>query len=75
MDKKEIKALRRPFIKELFRNNKFNLAITIFSTLLAAATELLISWLLKEVTDLIAATVNTVYPHFSSWRASLSHCL
>lgn len=54
MDKKEIKALRRPFIKELFRNNKFNLAITIFSTLLAAAAELLISWLLKEVTDLIA---------------------
>ena len=25
MSKEEIKALRRPFIKELFRNNKVNL--------------------------------------------------
>ena len=31
MTKKEIKALRRPFIRELFRNNKFNLAMTVLA--------------------------------------------
>ena len=34
MTKKEIKALRRPFIKELFRNNKFNLAMTVIAACL-----------------------------------------
>ena len=54
MTKKEIKALRRPFIRELFRNNKLNLVMTIISALLGAAGALVISWLLKEVSDLIS---------------------
>ena len=54
MNKKEIKALRRPFIRELFRNNKFNLAMTVIAALLGAAGALVISWLLKEVSDLIS---------------------
>ena len=54
MTKKEIKALRRPFLKELFRNNKFNLAMTVFAALFGAAAELVISWLIKEVADLIS---------------------
>ena len=54
MSKKEIKALRRPFLKELFRNNKFNLVMTIIAALLGAAGALVISWLLKEVSDLIS---------------------
>ena len=54
MTKKEIKALRRPFIRELFRNNKFNLAMTVLAALLVAAAELVISWLIKEVADLIS---------------------
>ncbi len=54
MSKKEIKALRRPFIKELFRNNKFNLAMTVIASLLGAATNLVVSWLIKEVADLIS---------------------
>ncbi|MBQ6053285.1 MAG: ABC transporter ATP-binding protein [Clostridia bacterium] len=54
MNKKEIKALRRPFLKELFRNNKFNLAMTVIAALLGAAAELVISWLIKEVADLIS---------------------
>lgn len=54
MSKKEIKALRRPFLKELFRNNKFNLAMTVLAALLGAAGALVISWLLKEVSDLIS---------------------
>ncbi|MBR4658009.1 MAG: ABC transporter ATP-binding protein [Clostridia bacterium] len=54
MTKKEISALRRPFIRELFRSNKFNLAMTIIAALLGAAAELVISWLIKEIADLIS---------------------
>ncbi len=54
MTKKEIKVLRHPFIKELFRNNKTNLAMTVLAALLGAASELVISWLIKEVVDLVS---------------------
>ena len=54
MDKKELKALRRPFLKELFRNNRFNLAMTVIAALLAAAASLVISGLIKEISDLIS---------------------
>ena len=54
MEKKELKALRRPFLKELFRKNKFNLTMTVIAAFLAAAVELVISWLIKEVADLIS---------------------
>ena len=54
MNKKEIKALRRPFIKELFRDNKLNLTMTVIAAFLAAGAELVISWLIKEVADRIS---------------------
>ena len=54
MNKKELRALRRPFVKELFRNNKLYLAITVLAALLGAAGNLVISWLIKEVADLIS---------------------
>ena len=54
MNKKEIRALRRPFIKELFRENKFNLVMTLTASFLAALSELVISWLIKEISDLIS---------------------
>ena len=54
MSKKELQAQRRPFLKELFRNNKFNLAMTVIAALFGAAAELVISWLIKEVADLIS---------------------
>lgn len=53
MNKQEIRALRRPFINELFRNNRFNLAMTAAAALCSAVAELVLSWLLKEVADLI----------------------
>ena len=37
MNKKELRALRRPFLRELFRENKFNLVMTILAALLGAA--------------------------------------
>lgn len=54
MTKKEIQALRRPFVKELFRNNKFHLAMTVLAAFLASASELVISWTLKGISDLIS---------------------
>ena len=54
MNKKEIQALRRPFVKELFRNNKFNLVITVLAAFLAAVSELVISWTIKGISDLIS---------------------
>ena len=54
MKQQDIRALRRPFLKELFRNNKFNLAMTVIAALFGAAAELVISWLIKEVADLIS---------------------
>ena len=56
MNKKELAALRRPFLRELFRGNRFNLAMTVVSALLAAAVNLIMSWLLKEVSDLISGS-------------------
>ena len=54
MDKKELKALRRPFLKELFRKNKFSFALTLLASLLSAGANLVISWLIKEISDLIS---------------------
>ena len=56
MDKKEIKALRRPFLRALFKNNKLNLTMTVIAAFLTAASNILISWLIKEISDLIAGT-------------------
>lgn len=54
MNKEEIKAMRRPFIKELFRSNRFNFLMTLLAALLAAISELVVSWLIKEIADLIS---------------------
>ena len=54
MNKKELAALRRPFVKELFRKNKFNLVMTVLASLCAAASNLVISWTLKGISDLIS---------------------
>ncbi len=54
MDKKELQALRRPFVKELFRKNKFNLVMTVLAAFLSSASSLVVSWLIKEIADLIA---------------------
>ena len=43
MDKNAMKELRRPFVRELFRNNGFNLAMTVIAALLGAAVNLVVS--------------------------------
>ena len=54
MTKKEIQALRHPFVKELFRKNQFNLVMTVLAAFLAAVSELVISWTIKGISDLIS---------------------
>ena len=56
MNKKEIRELRRPFVRELFRKNRFNFTMTVIAALLAAAAELIVSWLIKEIADLISGS-------------------
>ena len=59
MHPKELKALRRPFLKELFRKNKFNLVMTVLAAFLMSAAELIFSWCLKEISDLISGDTVT----------------
>ena len=54
MDKKQLKALRRPLIKQFFRHNIFNLIMTVISAVLASAATLGISWILQKVFDVIS---------------------
>ena len=54
MNKKEREALRRPFVKELYRKNKFNLLMTVLAALLTAASSLVTSWTIKGISDLIS---------------------
>ena len=54
MTKQERKALRRPFLQELFRRNRFNFCMTFLAAVLGAAAEMVISWIIKEVPDLIS---------------------
>ena len=61
MDKKEITALRRPFVKELFRKNMFNLVMTVLAAFLVAASNLVISWTIKAISDLISGDTATSY--------------
>ena len=61
MDQKKLQALRRPFLKELFRKNKFNLVMTVLAALLAAGSNLIVSWLIKEIADLISGDCSYRY--------------
>ena len=56
MTKKEIREMRRPFLTELFRKNTLNFVMTVVSSVLNAACMLTLSWLVKEVVDLISGS-------------------
>ncbi len=62
MNKKERRELRRPFVEKLFHKNKFNLTMTVVSGLIAAGANLVISWLIKEVADLISGDCAYSFP-------------
>ena len=54
MTREEIKALRRPFVRELFRSNKLNLLMTLIASICSSAGTLIVSWLLKGLIDLFS---------------------
>ena len=54
MDKKELAAIRKPFVSELFRKNRFNLIMTVIAAFLCSASELVVSWAIKGISDLIS---------------------
>ena len=56
MNKKELRALRRPFVRALFQHNLFNLFMTVLASVLNALCMLILSWLIKEVVDLISGS-------------------
>ena len=49
---KSARARRRQFSGQFYRNNRLNLALTLVNTVLAAALNLAISWLLQQTIDL-----------------------
>lgn len=51
---KEIEVLRHSFVKELFRKNKLNLVFTLIAAMIGTAGSLVMSWLIKEIVDLIS---------------------
>ena len=61
MNNQEIKALRRPFVKELFRDNKFNLVMTVLAAFLCAVSNLVISWTIKGISDLISGDTDLTF--------------
>ena len=54
MNKKELRALRRPFVRELFRKNKLNLVMTLIASICNTAGTLILSWLLKGLIDMFS---------------------
>lgn len=54
MTKQELKALRKPFIKQFFLHNKFNLVMTVLSSLIGSFVNIGISWGLQQVFDLVS---------------------
>lgn len=53
--KNETRALRKRFTKQFYLNNKWNLIGAMTTTLLLALANLLISWLLQQIIDVVAS--------------------
>lgn len=46
----------RPYTRTFFRGNRLNFALALADVLLSAAANLLISWLLQQIMDLIGGS-------------------
>ena len=57
MKKREI---RRPFVRQFYRRNKLNFALAFAATVVMAFANLVISWLLQQIMDLMAGSGNTL---------------
>ena len=57
MKKREI---RRPFVRQFYRRNKLNFILAFAATVVMAFGNLVISWLLQQIMDLMAGSGNTL---------------
>ena len=57
MKKREI---RRPFVRQFYRRNKLNYVLAFAATVVMAFANLVISWLLQQIMDLMAGSGNTL---------------
>ena len=57
MKKREI---RRPFVRQFYRKNKLNFVLAFAATVVMAFANLVISWLLQQIMDLMAGSGNTL---------------
>lgn len=56
MTKKEKKIDIRPFTRQFYKNNKWCMVLVITKTILFTTANLMISWLLQQIIDLVAGT-------------------
>ena len=57
MKKREI---RRPFVRQFYKKNKLNFTLAFAATVVMAFANLVISWLLQQIMDLMAGSGNTL---------------
>ena len=51
---------RRPFVRQFYRKNKLNFVLAFAATVVMAFANLVISWLLQQIMDLMAGSGNTL---------------
>lgn len=56
MNKRE---LRRPYVRQFYKNNMANFVLVLLSTVIMALINLVVSWMLQQIMDLLAGTGNT----------------
>ena len=56
MNKRE---LRRPYVRQFYKNNMANFVLVLLSTVIMALINLVGSWMLQQIMDLLAGTGNT----------------
>ncbi|MGI6254432.1 MAG: ABC transporter ATP-binding protein [Acutalibacter sp.] len=52
--------LRRPYVRQFYRNNMGNFLLVLFATVIMALINLVISWMLQQIMDLLAGSGNTL---------------
>lgn len=52
--------LRRPYVRQFYRNNWGNFLLVLLATVVIALINLVISWMLQQITDLLAGSGNTL---------------
>ena len=54
------RKIRRPFVRQFSRRNKLNFILAFAATVVMAFANLVISWLLQQIMDLMAGSGNTL---------------